>query len=165
MLLYIEDEKQQVNIYTERAEKYTLSVRCNDYLNRLCEAYGSSLSGRKQAACAFLQIRQKVPIYIREGILLFQSIAAVTSRRIWINYYRVIQVIEVHYQTKFVFADHSELLTDMGYRSALMQMRRCFHYSYMMTMRWDQIKLENSEDKRNQAENQYHGKGEELLFA
>lgn len=137
-LLYIEEDKRKVNIYGEKAKKYTLAVGGKELLNRLCVFYGSSLNGRKQAACAALHIRQKAPIYIRKGILLFPGVAANSSRRIWINYYRVKQVVAEQYRTRIIFVDHSELLTDMGYRSALVQMRRCFHYSYMLEQRWDQ---------------------------
>ena len=165
ILLYIEEEKRHVNIYTERAKNYTLPMRCNDYLNRLCEFYGSSLIGRKQAACAFLHIRQKAPIYIREGILLFQSIAAASSQHIWINYWRLKRLVKECYQTRFVFTDHSELLTDMEYRSAIMQMRRCLHYSYLLTIRMNQLSIENSAGEDYSTMNQRIKNNDDILFA
>ncbi len=145
VLLYIEEDQDQVIVYNEQAKRFALPMRCNDYLNYLCESFGSSLSGRRQAACKFLRIRQKAPIYIREGILLFQSVDAATSHRIWINYHGVKRIVKEGYQTRFLFMDHSELLADMEYRSAQMQMHRCDHYDYTLTIRFQQDSLENGE--------------------
>lgn len=156
MLLYIEEDNGRVNIYSEQEKHYSLPMRCHDYLNYLCESYGSSLNGRKQAACTFLQIRQKVPIYIREGVMLFQSIAASTSHRIWINYRRVKQIVKECYQTRVIFMDYSELLMDMDYRSARMQMRRCVHFDYMLAKRLTPMCFETDgqNDRQNTLQNE-----------
>lgn len=132
MITYIEDGKREVIIHVANWGAYAIQQRCKSFLNTLCQHYGSSFEGRIQAACAFLHIHQKPPILIREGIILFPIVAADTKRPVWINYCMIKETRVFGYQTKFIFADGDQLLSDTEYRSVKMHLHRCTNYLYAL---------------------------------
>ena len=56
-------------------------------------------------------------------------------------------------------------MTDMEYRSAIMQMRRCLHYSYLLTIRMNQLSIENSAGEDYSTMNQRIKNNDDILFA
>ena len=86
MITYIEDHINEIVIHMETRGTYTIKERCKVFLNKLCEHYGSSYEGRIQAICACLNIHQKAPVLIREGMILYPLADALTKNNVWVNY-------------------------------------------------------------------------------
>lgn len=134
MILYIEEVDKKLTIHFENGETQESTKKDIAYLDGLCRAYGSTYEGRRQAACTILDIRQKAPIYISDSLMVFPN-AMKTDHKYWINYFQIKKIKAVSYQTLFTFLDESEVLVDMGYRSAVRQRRRC--YKYLFTIDWN----------------------------
>lgn len=132
MITYIEDHNSEIVVHIEGWGTYTIQERCKVFLNKLCEHYGSSYEGRIQAACACLRIHQKVPILIREGIMLYPVIDAASKNNVWVNYCRVKKITAKQYQTLLEFQDGTKLLSDSEYRSVKMQQNRCNNYLFVL---------------------------------
>lgn len=132
MITYIEDHINEIVVHMEMWGTYTIQERCKVFLNKLCEHYGSSYEGRTQAISACLNIHQKVPVLIREGILLYPVIDAATKNNVWVNYCMIKKITAKHYQTLFEFHDGSKLLSDSEYRSVRMQQNRCTNYLFVL---------------------------------
>lgn len=132
MITYIEDHINEIVVHMESWGTYTIQERCKIFLNKLCEHYGSSYEGRIQAICACLNIHQKAPVLVREGIILYPVTDAATKNNVWINYCRVKRISAQQYQTLFEFYDGTSLLSDSEYRTVKMQQNRC--KSYLFTL-------------------------------
>ena len=132
MIQYIEDGQTSISIYSQTEGMISLNRRCLDYLEDLCLRNGSTYEGRRQAACSYLHIRQKAPIYIREGLLLFPSRSAQAEGCVWLNYCAIQRAEAQDHMTRFIFHDGQEMIVDMQIRSALLQMRRCLCYLYAL---------------------------------
>lgn len=132
MITYIEDHINEIVVHMEAWGTYTIQERCKVFLDKLCEHYGSSYEGRIRAICACLHIHQKVPVLIREGIILYPVVDAATKNNIWINYCRVKRISARQFQTLFEFYDGTLLLSDSEYRTVKMQQNRC--KSYLFTL-------------------------------
>lgn len=132
MITYIEDNKNEVVVHMGSWGTYTIHERCKVFLNKLCERYGSSYEGRKQAASACLKIHQKVPVLVREGIILYPVVAAASKNNVWVNYCRIKKITAKEYQTLFEFHDGTKLLSDSEYRSVKMQQYRCTNYLFVL---------------------------------
>lgn len=132
MITYIEDHVNEIIIHMENGEMITKRERCKVFLDKLCEHYGSSYEGRIQAICACLNIHQKAPVLIREGMILYPLKDAATQNNVWINYCRVKKIRPKEYQTLLEFYDGSFLLTDSEYRTVKMQQNRCKSYLFVL---------------------------------
>lgn len=132
MITYIEDHINEIVIHMETRGTYTIKERCKVFLNKLCEHYGSSYEGRIQAICACLNIHQKVPVLIREGMILYPLADALTKNNVWVNYCMVKKVTAKQYQTLLEFHDGTLLLSDSEYRTVKMQQNRCKSYLFVL---------------------------------
>jgi len=137
MILFIEDRKESIDIHMGNNEIRRVKQHCKIFLDQLCKRYGSTYEGRRKAACAFLHIRQKAPILITKGMMLFPSLSADVYGCVWINYCEIYKIEAAAIQTKIIFQNRSEVIIDMEYRSALLQLRRCAHYLYALNMHMD----------------------------
>ena len=136
MITYIEDRNNEIVVHMGSWGTYTVHEHCKVFLNRLCEHYGSSFEGRKQAVCACLKIHQKVPVLIREGIILYPVIDAASKNNVWVNYCKVKKITAKQYQTLLEFHDGTMLLSDSEYRSVKMQQYRCTNYLFVLHERF-----------------------------
>ncbi len=132
MITYIEDHINEIVIHMETRGTYTIKERCKVFLNKLCEHYGSSYEGRIQAICACLNIHQKAPVLIREGMILYPLADALTKNNVWVNYCMVKKVTAKQYQTLLEFHDGTLLLSDSEYRTVKMQQNRCKSYLFVL---------------------------------
>ena len=132
MITYIEDHINEIVIHMETRGTYTIKERCKVFLNKLCEHYGSSYEGRIQAICACLNIHQKAPVLIREGMILYPLADALTKNNVWVNYCMVKKITAKQYQTLLEFHDGTLLLSDSEYRTVKMQQNRCKSYLFVL---------------------------------
>lgn len=132
MITYIEDHINEIVIHMETRGTYTIKERCKVFLNKLCEHYGSSYEGRIQAICACLNIHQKAPVLIREGMILYPLADALTKNNVWVNYCTVKKITAKQYQTLLEFHDGTLLLSDSEYRTVKMQQNRCKSYLFVL---------------------------------
>lgn len=133
-ILYMDEYHHHLTIHFADGTIQESEKKGIAYLDELCRAYGSTYEGRRQAACSILSIRQKAPIYVNDSLIMFPN-AMNVEHKFWINYLQIKDMKEVSYQTMFTFLNDSEVLVDMGYRSAIRQKQRC--YKYLYTIQWN----------------------------
>lgn len=106
-----------------------------DFLSNWCLLHGSTLEGRKKAACYNLSIHQKVPILISSKTkdIVFPTRAMYHEACYWINYRTVSDVIRQGKQTELIFLNGTTLRLAVEYRSIKRSMRLCQIYLEHLT--------------------------------
>lgn len=108
---------------------------CYDFLSGWCLIHGSTVEGRKQAACFNLSIYQKVPILIssRTKDIVFPTRAMHHDDCYWINYRSILEMKRCDKHTLLTFLNGTTLLLPVEYRSIKRSMYLCKTYLEHLT--------------------------------
>lgn len=105
------------------------------FLSNWCLLHGSTLEGRKKAACHNLSVHQKVPILIsaRTKDIVFPTRAMHHEACYWINYRTISEMIRKEKETELIFLNGTVLRLSVEYRSVKRSMQLCQTYLEHLT--------------------------------
>lgn len=130
MIYWMQQNDRQHTVLCKDDVQVVIKQPLQSLLNQWCMLHGSTLEGRRKAACANLYITQKAPILISEITrdIFFPTSALRNQKCIWINYRGVEDITREERSTRIIFRNGSELLIELEIRAIKRSMRLCKQY-------------------------------------
>ena len=135
MIYWMQQDERQHTVLTKEGEQTIVERPLLFLLNQWCTLHGSTLEGRRKAACANLYITQKAPILVSEITrdIFFPTSALRNQKCIWINYRAVSEILRQNKKTRVIFRNGSELIVSLEIRAIKRSMRLCEQYLVFLT--------------------------------
>lgn len=123
----IVDNKQVINI----------DISFNKYINEICNYYGSSFRGRKEATQYLTGFKSKVPIILSESkkIAIFPLFSMRCDNNIWIVYNNVLSFKQVRQYVEVTFRNDEKIILLVSYNVFKNQYLKTSHLLTVLTMR------------------------------
>ena len=127
MLLYIKAMNQKCELHFEDGSKMVVNDKVENYLQWLCECYGSTLKGRKKVVCNLLNIKQLPPILIKDNASMILISVRDKNNDDWyyFNYEAIIDIKEKQGNSKVIFINGLIVEFSCSSRSLKKQRERC----------------------------------------
>ncbi len=126
-MLYMYTADCNCMVYTSKNNTYKITdKKIYSYLKVLSFKSGGTLKGKQDFSKKLLKIRNKVPVFIHQCLLLFPSDNIQSENCIWINYYYITRVYtDANGCTHIIFDNEHNLKLNMSIRSLRVQLKRC----------------------------------------